>query len=226
MKPVPRWQLLAGKYIGALLLVGAHAALFVGGTWAALGLRTDVWRLGYLMAWPLLLVQFAAFYGFSTLVAVTFRSTVATLLGTIGCWLTCSALNLGYHAVLAAPYAAESRTAVSPAPSAGGGRTPVVTVTHEVKTTVAAPNATPDANYSPALVMLLRSAYWVLPKPVDFAYVTFQALDAEKLVGAPFYYHPLMDRGALDLRWSVLTSLLFAAALVWLAAKQFADTDY
>ena len=90
----------------------------------------------------------------------------------------------------------------------------------------AGPNASPDATYSPALALLLRSAYWALPKPVDFAYVTFQALDAEKLVGAPFYYHPLMDHNALDLRWSVLTSLLFAAALVWLAAKQFADTDY
>ena len=188
-------------------------------------------------SWPLLLVQFAAFYGFSTLVAVTFRSTVATLLGTIGCWMTCSALNLGYHAALAAPLVEPTRTPTveirtadaSPEPAKNGERLPLIPVKHDVKPPV--PPAPPakakvEASYSPALTAVLRTAYWILPKPVDFQYVTYQALDAEDLVSAPFYYKPLVERHAIDLRWSVATSLLFAAALLWLAAKQFADTDY
>ena len=43
-KPVPRWGLLAGKYIGVLVFVLAQAVYFVGGTWLALALRTGVWE--------------------------------------------------------------------------------------------------------------------------------------------------------------------------------------
>src|SRR5262249_19752145 len=36
-KPVPRWSLLVGKYIGVLVFVLFQATVFVGGTWLALG---------------------------------------------------------------------------------------------------------------------------------------------------------------------------------------------
>src|SRR5262245_58370631 len=32
-KPVPRWSLLVGKYLGVVLFVALHAVLFVAGTW-------------------------------------------------------------------------------------------------------------------------------------------------------------------------------------------------
>ena len=36
---------------------------FILGTWLALGVRTGVWSPGYLLAWPLVVTQFAwAFY--------------------------------------------------------------------------------------------------------------------------------------------------------------------
>ena len=43
-KPVPRWGLLAGKYVGVLAFVLAQAVYFVGGTWLALALADG--RLG------------------------------------------------------------------------------------------------------------------------------------------------------------------------------------
>jgi ABC-type transport system involved in multi-copper enzyme maturation permease subunit len=102
-KPVPRWGLLAGKYLGVLAFVFAQAAYFVGGTWLALALRTGVWDAAYLLSAPLLLLQFAIFFGFSLLLAVCFRSTVVCVFGSIAFWGICSAINFGRHAVMAAP---------------------------------------------------------------------------------------------------------------------------
>ena len=101
-KPVPRWGLLAGKYIGVLAFVLAQAVYFVGGTWLALALRTGVWDAAYLLSIPLLLLQFAVFFGFSLLLAVCFRSTVVCVFGSIAFWGICWAINFGRHAVMAA----------------------------------------------------------------------------------------------------------------------------
>ncbi len=101
-KPVPRWTLLAGKYIGVLAFVLAQAAYFVGGTWLALALRTGVWDPTYLLSIPLLLLQFAVFFSFSLLLAVCSRSTVVCVSGSIAFWAVCWAINFGRHAVMAA----------------------------------------------------------------------------------------------------------------------------
>ena len=54
-KPVPRWQLLLGKYFGVLAFVGFQVVLFVALTWLALGVRTKVWDMTYWWCIPLLL---------------------------------------------------------------------------------------------------------------------------------------------------------------------------
>jgi ABC-type transport system involved in multi-copper enzyme maturation permease subunit len=100
-KPAPRWVLLAGKYIGVLTFVLCHAALFVGGTWLAIGLRTHVWDLTYLWCIPLLLLHFAVFFSMSLLLAVCTRSTVVCVFGSILFWFMTWGLNYGRH-VLAA----------------------------------------------------------------------------------------------------------------------------
>jgi ABC-type transport system involved in multi-copper enzyme maturation permease subunit len=101
-KPVPRWALLAGKCLGALLFVGVQALAFVAGTWLALGLRTGVWDLSYWLCLPLLLLNFAVFFSFSALLAVATRSTVACVFGSVLFWLLCWAMNFGRHAVRSA----------------------------------------------------------------------------------------------------------------------------
>jgi ABC-type transport system involved in multi-copper enzyme maturation permease subunit len=94
-KPVPRWSLLTGKYLGVLAFVLFHATVFVGGTWLALGLRTNIWDASYLLCIPLLLLNFAVFYSFSTFLAVATRSTVACVLGSILFFSMCWGLNYG-----------------------------------------------------------------------------------------------------------------------------------
>jgi ABC-type transport system involved in multi-copper enzyme maturation permease subunit len=102
-KPVPRWSILVGKYLGILAFVGFQAIVFVGGTWLALGLRTAVWTPTYLLCIPLLLLHFAIFFSCSVFLAVCTRSTVACVFGSVLFWLLCWGLNYGHHAALAMP---------------------------------------------------------------------------------------------------------------------------
>jgi ABC-type transport system involved in multi-copper enzyme maturation permease subunit len=103
-KPVPRWALLAGKFLGVLALVGLQLTIFIGGTWMALGLRTGFWVSSYLLGIPVVLIHFAAFFSFSTLLAVVTRSTLACILGSILFWFMCWGANDGRHFLVALPY--------------------------------------------------------------------------------------------------------------------------
>jgi hypothetical protein len=100
VKPVPRWSLLVGKYLGVLVFVIFQATVFFGGTWVAMGLSTGVWLPAYLLCIPVLVLHFAIVYSASALLAVWTRSTVASVLGAIVFWLICTAMNYGYYQVL------------------------------------------------------------------------------------------------------------------------------
>jgi ABC-type transport system involved in multi-copper enzyme maturation permease subunit len=94
-KPAARWQLLLGKYCGVLAFVGFQVVLFVGLTWLALGLRTQIWDVTYWWCIPLLLLYFAIFYSFSVLLAVLTRSTVTCVFGSVLFWLLAWGINYG-----------------------------------------------------------------------------------------------------------------------------------
>jgi hypothetical protein len=186
-KPVPRWSLLAGKFLGVLALVGFQALVFVGGTWAALGISTGVWELAYLWCVPLLLLHFATVFSVSALLAVCTRSTAACVIGSVLFWLLCWAMNYGRH------FAA----------------------------------GVPDVQQLPdSLTWLLEAGYWVLPKPADLGLLLCDALDA----GHHFSQGPALQnvqaRGEFHPGLSVLSSLAFAAAMLWVAGRQFVATDY
>ena len=98
-KPVPRWSLLVGKYIGVLGFVLASASIFVGGTWLAIGARTGIWDASYLYAIPLLVLHFAMFFSVSALLAVWTQSTVVCVFGSIVFWGMAWSINYGRHAL-------------------------------------------------------------------------------------------------------------------------------
>ncbi|HEX3149049.1 MAG TPA: hypothetical protein VHR66_13290 [Gemmataceae bacterium] len=100
-KPVPRWSLLMGKVLGVLVFVFLQASFFVIGTWLALGIVTGVFDGRYLLAIPILLLHFTAFYSFSAMLAVWTRSTVVCVFGTLLFWVMCWGMNFGRHAVVA-----------------------------------------------------------------------------------------------------------------------------
>jgi ABC-type transport system involved in multi-copper enzyme maturation permease subunit len=105
-KPVPRWALLAGKYLGVLAFVALQAAFFIGGTWMALGVRSGVWHPAYLLCIPVLVLHFAVFFSFSALLGVCTRSTIVCLVGSLFFWFLCWGANYGHLAFLANPEAA------------------------------------------------------------------------------------------------------------------------
>ncbi len=100
-KPVPRWSLLAGKYLGVLLFFAFQATLFVVGTWLALGVRSGLWDMTYLLCLPVLLIHFAVFFSFSVFLAVWTRSTVTCVFGSLVFWVVCFGMNFGHHEALA-----------------------------------------------------------------------------------------------------------------------------
>jgi ABC-type transport system involved in multi-copper enzyme maturation permease subunit len=101
-KPAPRWVLLLGKYAGVLCFVLFHALVFVGGTWLAIGWRTGFWDPTYLVAIPLLLLQFSIFFGFSVLLAVWTHNAVVCVFGSIVFWCVAWSMNFGRHALMTA----------------------------------------------------------------------------------------------------------------------------
>jgi ABC-type transport system involved in multi-copper enzyme maturation permease subunit len=100
-KPVPRWSLLLGKVLGVLAFVFLQATFFVVGTWLALGIVTGEFDPRYLLAIPVLLLHFTAFYSFSAMLAVWTRSTVVCVFGTLLFWVLCWGMNFGRHAAVA-----------------------------------------------------------------------------------------------------------------------------
>ena len=99
-KPVPRWVILSGKFAGVVLFVALQAAIFFSGTWLGLGVRTGVWLNEYLLGAPLFVAHFASVYSFSILLAATFRSTLACVLGVVLFWAICLALNFARYSVV------------------------------------------------------------------------------------------------------------------------------
>lgn len=182
-KPVPRWSLLVGKYLGVVAFVALQTALFVGGTWLALGASTGVWEPRYLWCAPILVLYFAVFFSVSVCLAVWTRRTVVCMVGVLVFWAACWSLNHNWHAWHATAPAAE-------------------------------------------VPVLVEVGYWILPKPADLSWTLFDLLDAPSHLGKVLDYRDFAVPHATPLLLSVLTSLLFAAAVLFLSAVRFARTDY
>jgi hypothetical protein len=185
-KPVPRWSLLVGKYLGVLAFVLAQVTVFVFGTWIALGVKTGVWDALYLRSIPLLVIHFAIFYSFSAMLAVWTRSTVVCVFGSLVFWVVCWGVNFGRHAV-----EVHALPGLSPA-----GRT------------------------------MLEVSYWTLPKPGDLNLNLYYALKAKGFSAGVREFELLKEKGKFEPELSLLASLLFAAAMLAIAAREFQTTDY
>jgi len=82
-----------------------------------------------------------------------------------------------------------------------------------------------ESFHSTFLSGLVDFGYWVLPKPADLGMLLFNAL------GAGNHFGPLLDLSALEahgfsMLLSVLSSLAFAAFVLFASARKFQATDY
>jgi ABC-type transport system involved in multi-copper enzyme maturation permease subunit len=86
VKPISRPTLLVYKFIGGLTFIFLNTAVAVGLVWAALGVRSGVWAIAFLLTVLALTFYFAILYSVSTLFGVLTRSPIAAILLTIGVW--------------------------------------------------------------------------------------------------------------------------------------------
>jgi len=253
VKPAPRWSILTGKFLGVILFVMVQATFFVVGTWLALGLKTAVWEPLYLFCIPLLIVHFAIFFSFSTLLAVWTRNAVACIFGTILFWLLCWGMNYGHHAALARqiesanlgvkPGALLLKTAGGKAPPPGERDVPAQVL--PAMLFVANPHAgfpagVPWANFelisqwdigrppttTPTSSVLMEIGYWLMPKPADMGIILFNSLQADNMFAELSEYKTLHDHHAFHFELSVLSSLGFMVVVLGLAVYEFVHTDY
>jgi Cu-processing system permease protein len=73
-QPVHRWELVAGTFLGVLVLVAAGALYGAGGFSIILGLKTGVWTAGPLLGALLAICAFIAVYGPMLAVSIFVRS--------------------------------------------------------------------------------------------------------------------------------------------------------
>jgi ABC-type transport system involved in multi-copper enzyme maturation permease subunit len=96
VKPINRSTLLMYKYVGGLLFIAINTAVAIAGVWAALGVRTGIWPVGFLASIPAIVFFFAILYSVSTLFAVLTRSAIVSILMTCVIWVGLFAVGVGH----------------------------------------------------------------------------------------------------------------------------------
>jgi hypothetical protein len=85
-KPASRVWLLVCKYLGGLTFMFLITTFAVLGVYLMIGIRVGVWTPHFLLAIPLLTLQFGILYAVSVLIGVLTRSTLVAILGTVAAW--------------------------------------------------------------------------------------------------------------------------------------------
>lgn len=88
-KPVSRLRLFLWKWFGGLLFVTVQVSLFTLVVFLAFRWRLGDWNFSIWWAVPMVVLVFALLYSFAVLVGVWTRSTLFSLLATLGLWGCC-----------------------------------------------------------------------------------------------------------------------------------------
>jgi len=79
-KPLHRYQILLGKYLGAQLNIAFNVIYLIVGTWLIMSLKTGIWYFQYLYTIPMVIATFAIVYALMVLVGVLSRSPGVTIM--------------------------------------------------------------------------------------------------------------------------------------------------
>src|SRR5262249_32923537 len=79
---------------------------------------------------------------------------------------------------------------------------------------------------SPMSGFLIDAGYWVLPKPLDFSGVFFDAMKARHYSAPVAELEAVRQKGQFLPELSIFTSLLFAVGVLAIAAYEFKKMDY
>jgi len=74
-RPFARWQLLLGRYLGALSIVAINVTYLIGGAWLILSIKTEFWHIPFLLSGVLIILVFGVLFAIMTFVGVTARNS-------------------------------------------------------------------------------------------------------------------------------------------------------
>jgi ABC-type transport system involved in multi-copper enzyme maturation permease subunit len=82
-KPIARWQLLLGKYLGSVSVMFLNIIYFIGGLWLIVGLKVGVWNTQFLLSSFLLTYVFAALYAVVAFFGILSRNVAIAIIAGI-----------------------------------------------------------------------------------------------------------------------------------------------
>lgn len=86
-KPLTRTMLLAGRYIGNVLVVSLNHIYLIFGIWIIIGLKTDIWEARFLLAIPISIFIFAVLLCVVVLIGVVFESAALSVMVSVALML-------------------------------------------------------------------------------------------------------------------------------------------
>ncbi len=92
-KPVRRWEILMGRYVGNLLIVGFNLFYLTAGFWIIFGVKVGVWRPQLLLASVVTLFMFSVVLTFILLTAVLWESAAVSIITTFALVVICLILG-------------------------------------------------------------------------------------------------------------------------------------
>jgi hypothetical protein len=190
-------------------------------------LRTAVWDPLYLLSLPVLVLHFAIFFSFSTMLAVWTRSTIACILGTLLFWGMCWGMNYGHHAARAMELQTPVRQ-LRPEPLAMLAAAPHQGAVAGIPWggLYLISQQPPPARTPLHGSWVLEAGYWLIPKPADMGMILYDALEPNNYFVESLAYRTLKEHGAFHPMLSIFTSLLFTVAMLAIAGYEFMTMDY
>ncbi len=79
-KPIARWELFLGKYLGGVAAIGVNILYFLLGAWIVFGLRSGVWDPSLLVTALIMIFMFACLFGLVAFIGVWTRNTATTII--------------------------------------------------------------------------------------------------------------------------------------------------
>jgi ABC-type transport system involved in multi-copper enzyme maturation permease subunit len=80
-KPIARWQLLLGRYLGGVSAIAINIAYFIGTIFLVLGFKLGVWNSSFLLAGVAMIFMFACLFCIVVFLGVVSRSAAISILG-------------------------------------------------------------------------------------------------------------------------------------------------
>ena len=74
-KPLSRFHILLGKYLGALSIVVFNVIYLVGGMWFVLSLKTKIWNFGFLYSGLIIIITFSVILALMFIIGLVSRSS-------------------------------------------------------------------------------------------------------------------------------------------------------